>query len=122
MQLRAGKRIVAEELCGANRVSASHEAGCRSIDWTAPNKVAEAYPNSGKSVQKNATAAYNRDLYTWMLLVGLSIFQIGCREQSKNRFSFPEHPTPLPAPSDQIDIGAAHPESGQLLKRSDKRE
>jgi hypothetical protein len=55
-----------------------------------------------------------------MLLVALSIIQIGCREQSKNRFSFSENPTPLPDPSDQIDMGGVHRESGQLLERSDE--
>src|SRR5262249_337625 len=118
MHLRAGKRIVAEQLCGANRVSASHEAGCRSIDRTGTNKVAAAGPNSRKSAQKKAAAACNHVLYTCMLLGGLSIFQIGCREQSKNRFSFPEHPTRLPAPSDQIDMNAVHRESGHMLEKS----
>jgi hypothetical protein len=57
-----------------------------------------------------------------MLLVALSIIPNGCREQPKNRFSFPENPTPLPNPSDQIDMGGVYRESGQLFERSDESE
>ena len=81
----------------------------------------EDFPKTGQSVQKSATVPCDHVLCKCILLVALSIFQIGCREQSKNRFSFPENPTPLPKPSDQIDIGAVHREPGQLLERSEKR-
>jgi hypothetical protein len=103
-------------------VSASHEAGSRSIDFTAPNPAGDSSPNSGKSAQKKAAVPGDHALCKCILLVGLSIFQIGCREQSTNGFSFPENPTPLPDPSDQIDMSSVHRESGQLLERSDESE
>jgi hypothetical protein len=117
--LQAEKQIMAQQLCVRYRVSASLEAGCRSIDLTASNKVVNDCRKSVKPAQKNATISIARTLCKCMLLVGLSLIQVGCKEQSRNRFSFPENPTPLPDPSDQIEMGAVHRESGQLLDRSD---
>src|SRR5262249_11170198 len=107
-----------EQLCDGNCVSAPHDAECSAIDLSVPDKVGEACPNSGQPAQKKAALPCNHALCKCLLLVALSIFQIGCREQSKSRFSFPEHPTPLPAPSDQIEMGAVHRESSDMLKKS----
>jgi hypothetical protein len=118
VHLRAGNQIMAEQLCEDYHVNASQEVGCRSIDLMVPNKVTEVCAVTGKSAQTTATVPCIHVLCRCILLVALSIFQIGCREQSKNKFSFPEKPTPLPAPNDQIDMGAVQGESGQLLERS----
>lgn len=110
---------MAQQLCEGDRVSASQETECRTIELTAPNKVVNDCRKSVKSAQNNVTMSIARTLCKCMLLVALSIIQIGCSEQSNNRFSFPENPTPLPDPSDQIDMGAVRGESGQSLERSD---
>src|SRR5262245_50254658 len=111
-------------MCEDNHVRASYEAGCRSINLMAPNQVAEVGPNAGKSGQKKASVSCTHALCKCVLLFALSIIQIGCRAQSKNRFSLPKNPRPLPAPRDQIEMGAVHRQSGQFssgpTKGSDK--
>src|SRR5262245_20308594 len=119
MHLRTEKQIMAQRPCVRNRVCASQETGCRPIDLTVSNKAAEVYPTSGKHAQKKAAFLLERALYTVMLLVALSIMQIGCGEESKHRFSLPQHPAPLPDPSDHIDMGADHREASKLLQQSD---
>lgn len=40
---------------------------------------------------------------TCVLLIGMTLCQIGCSEKADDRFTFPENPTPLPDPSSRMD-------------------